>query len=214
MDGVGSRVLQMRLLVIVPSPQLEEELMTPPIAVSKLSSLLNRNPSVELKAFTVVELMVTLAIITILFTLSLKGLEGFRDRSKIVQCLGNVRGMGVALHVYASDNNSHLPELSPDNVEIEGIEKGGALDIRYELVPYDSRFWNIVCPADRRADTDPNRQNPTYISYIYCVPAGVDLAKVDRAIPIVLDSGFYHGKRGAWKGTFLFSDNHCEVKKH
>ena len=164
-------------------------------------------------AFTIVELLVVVSILAILGGLLLRSLDSIRDRAKVIKCLSNLRGIGNSLQIYATENDGHLPSLTDDNVNIGGGGGRGGVDIRFVLVQYDNVFWNMVCPADPRQKTDPTPENPTYLSYIYPPQYGPDLAELEVPMCIVRDGSYYHGRRGRWQSTVLFSDNHCEVEK-
>ena len=53
-------------------------------------------------AFTLVELLVALAIIAILVALALPAIQAAREASRRTQCRNNLRQLGVALHLYHS----------------------------------------------------------------------------------------------------------------
>ena len=60
-------------------------------------------------AFTLLELLVTVAIIAILAALLLPVLARARDKARSTQCLGNLLQWGLAMRLYADDNGDFLP---------------------------------------------------------------------------------------------------------
>ena len=96
-------------------------------------------------AFTLVELLVVIAIIGVLMALLLPAIFKAQQRSRGTVCLQNIRSLGMAMTLYASDHNGWMPtagiqhaSLVPDLQGYMGEKSRDAGD----------SAW--ICPDDRR----------------------------------------------------------------
>jgi prepilin-type N-terminal cleavage/methylation domain-containing protein len=67
------------------------------------------------KGFTLVELLVVIAAITILAALLLRGLAGSRDRSRRITCVNNLRQINLGLRMYSDDTQDKTPNTRATN---------------------------------------------------------------------------------------------------
>jgi prepilin-type N-terminal cleavage/methylation domain-containing protein/prepilin-type processing-associated H-X9-DG protein len=114
------------------------------------------------RAFTLIELLVVIAIIAILAALLLPALANAKARASSLQCLSQMRQIGLATVLYADDNEGNLPRSS------HSAMAHGQLPWGYALLPYlgnqrftrpDSSWTNLFegfyhCPTDKRHGSD------------------------------------------------------------
>ncbi|MFM9195889.1 MAG: prepilin-type N-terminal cleavage/methylation domain-containing protein [Planctomycetia bacterium] len=100
----------------------------------------NGRPGARLRrpGFSVVELLVVVAITGVLVGLLLPAVQAAREAARATACAGNLRQLGLALHHYVSGNAGRLPPLKVD----DAVRIAGALDNPFQSpYPGKSRYW-------------------------------------------------------------------------
>jgi prepilin-type N-terminal cleavage/methylation domain-containing protein/prepilin-type processing-associated H-X9-DG protein len=117
-------------------------------------------------AFTLLELLCVIAIIGILAALLLPAISKSRLPAKRVQCVNQLRQIGIAFHVFAHDHNGRFPMAVP-------TDEGGSLEFTRNAYEVEGDFYfgfrhfqalanhlvdprPLVCPMD--AERVPVRQ--------------------------------------------------------
>jgi type II secretory pathway pseudopilin PulG len=142
-------------------------------------------------AFTIVELLVCLSIITMLLTLLLPSLSAARDTAQRIKCTANVHTFMFALNAYINDDKQNIPCHYLDNIDFDGnsfpalqymttgyapagINPGNYLDLKAMICPttptvYRYKYSGVTHPWDPNDTTF----RPFYQqSSVYNVPCG------------------------------------------
>jgi prepilin-type N-terminal cleavage/methylation domain-containing protein/prepilin-type processing-associated H-X9-DG protein len=176
------------------------------------------------KAFTLVELLVVVAIIGMLASLALPSLRAGIERAKGARCMGNLRQIGAAVQQYVADpgNNNQFPPIynvSGGNGDVganSAISAAGSqLQPLTALSPYGVTLPLLTCPSDKSPD-------PNYGSYLWSpvlqgempqdvhvyTPGGV--FTVSRLNTLTVCTDKYRPHLG--KFNVLRADGHVEMK--
>jgi prepilin-type processing-associated H-X9-DG protein/prepilin-type N-terminal cleavage/methylation domain-containing protein len=113
--------------------------------------------SVRVKAFTIIEMLVVILVISLLLAILLPALSAVKAQGKSVVCKSNIRQLAIANSGYAGDNNGHYAPASLDifgdnNHRWHGVRDSNADPFdasRGPLAPYLDDV-SLQCPAKVR----------------------------------------------------------------
>lgn len=173
-----------------------------------MSSIIFRRFKNGLGGFTLVELLVVIAVLALLISVLTPVLSKARMLAGRTACRSQMRGIGMAIRMYVDDNNETMPiaaQLPSEEPNLPCIT-----DV---LLPYLMNRKAMCCPADRLEQYFDKEGS----SYEY--PHFVRGRRVDDTfmgenwgqtnVPVLFDYGPFHnrqGRRGAI--NFLFGDGH------
>jgi prepilin-type N-terminal cleavage/methylation domain-containing protein len=125
------------------------------------------------KAFTLIELIVTIAIIAILISITLPILSSAKQTSSELICVAHIRNASLAITNYADENRGSVPfagykPQSVTNPANESITVGGQTGFAYgQWVNIMPEYWNgnlwsksMTCPDQPDFDPELNREWP------------------------------------------------------
>jgi len=187
------------------------------------------------RAFTLVEMLVVIAIIAVLAALLLPALTRGKQRAQRIQCIANLKEMGTAFQMFAHDHSGKFPMQTPkaEGGSEEYVEAANKISgTFYFSYRHLQTLGNelvmprlLVCPTDRTREPAPGFGTLQNSNVSYFVSAYADYNESSSVLAgdrnITNSTATASLVRGAYglewtselhsfKGNVLFADGHVE----
>ena len=165
-------------------------------------------------AFTLVEILVIIAVIGLLAALLLPALGRAKESARATACLSNLRQVGTALQLYVQDHDNRLPVMYDALISTNGPSTNTAT-IDIVLSNYLGSPKILRCRSD-----DKDLFEQTGSSYAWnSLLNGQDADHLQvfgiqfdpHNIPVVFDKESFHKARGPARGVnYLYADGRIQ----
>jgi len=159
------------------------------------------------RGFTLLELLISIAIIAVLLGILVPSVSIVRARADSTNCLGNLRSLGVALSSYLAENQMTMPTMKA--ARADKTEEVAVIDNTLDVYVNSPRVF--LCPSDS------HEGKATGTSYFWnSTLNGQPLASLrflifspdQSKIPVLVDKEGWH-KKTKDKVNHLFADGHA-----
>jgi len=166
-------------------------------------------------AFTLVELLVVLAIIGVLAALLLPTLGRAKETARATVCLSNLHQVGIALQLYVSENNNKLPVMRDVSTD-PAVAATNTFPAIHKVLAASLGNLNVLrCPSDAADYFARTGASYSWNSLLNGEDADhlvvFTLHFDPHEIPVVFDKEDFHKVRGPAKAVnYLYADGHIK----
>lgn len=138
------------------------------------------------RAFTLLELLVVMAIVAILAALLLPAIQSARERGRAATCMSHIRQLAQSVHMYITDFDGHFPKTAPagrnhpsdwvwgGNVVAHPQDPSACRRIDIE----DGVLWTYVYSGFKRYQDMPKDWHSSPANNVYLCPSAGAVEKV------------------------------------
>jgi len=167
-------------------------------------------------AFTLVELLVVIAVLALLAALLLPVVNKAKEHGKSAGCLSNLHQTGIALQIFVQDNENRMP------VMYDALVGTNATVLTNTFATLDVVLSNqlgnvrvLLCPSDGRGLFARTGSSYAWNSLVNGQDADhLTVFSIDfdpHNIPLVFDKEAFHAALGKGRGVnYLYADGHIK----
>ena len=161
-------------------------------------------------AFTLLELLVVLAIVAVLAGLGLPLYSRATQAARAAACISNLRQLGAALHLYLGEHNATMPTLLA--ARADKTQPGAVID--NTLNAYAPNANVFACPSDNKGLAASTGTSYYWNSLLNGQSLGslhlLTLTTEQSFIPVLSDKDQFHPYEPN-KVNVLYADGHATV---
>lgn len=166
-------------------------------------------------AFTLVEMLVVIAIIALLAALLLPALSRAKETARATVCLSNLHQVGIALQIYVSENNNKMPVMRDVSTDPAAAATNTFPAINKVLASQLGNTNVLRCPSDLQNYFELTGSSYAWNNLLNGEDADhlvvFSIQFQPHEIPVVYDKEEFHIARGASKAVnYLYADGHIK----
>jgi prepilin-type N-terminal cleavage/methylation domain-containing protein/prepilin-type processing-associated H-X9-DG protein len=166
---------------------------------------------VYLRAFTLMELLLVIALVATLAAVLLPAISRSKEVARGVACLSNLHQIGISLQIYVQENNNRLPFMRDKNLQ-------GTNDLPSPDMVLSNHLGNLNilrCPSDQQHVFETTGSSYSWNSLLNGEDAdhlsAFGLSFDPHQIPLMFDKDKFHSARGQKKEiNYLYADGHLK----
>ena len=173
------------------------------------------DPGLQRQGFTLVELLIVIAVIAVLAALLLPVLGKAKEQGRSTACLSNLRQIGVALQIYVHENNNRMPVMYDALLSTNGTPATNLATIDLVLTNHLGSPRILRCPSDDKELFEKTGSSYSWNFLLNGQPAdqlkAFSIALESHEAPLVFDKEPFHRNRSPQLDhNFLYADGHIQ----